>query len=561
MSVKIQHPDGTFASTAWQWKVKYDPIGGLGYNFSSTIETCHELLVDQRWIGTYPRLVHTVEDALVGEWERASLPEKESLLSSNASPQPVTEEAEQECSQPGGVFEWLSDTQCTYGYLAFKNDTEGVEFGVFKYTTFMLGYNIAGCSRQPTWGDSEDGQEKKSRYVLGMMREKWVSFTKEAEARGITRLLVDMVGNGGGLTDAAFDFVRWMLPEVNYKEACGHVKRPVPFIADAWSRIDTLKLLQFQTIDGLRQTRIKELIDNSTAAGLVTKRFQAITHGLAQLRTMGDKGASDSALQEVWGMFSNASASADKFEIAMNVTVAQYADLGCSSPFTAGEDAEQWELAYKYSRNEVRGTRSRHMSATVLDCPDYESENLTNPFDDMIFVSDGTCGSSCYLASGQTWAVSKAYSNRSVRMATYGGVGGSSHEAKRSLSATSFPGGNVYSEGAAMLNTAMTCVFVNMNIANLMGDDDLLSQFAGVFDQVAATIPPYSNGSPRFSQSEVYQRAFGPNSPPAEYVFVPTDLYIPAWFHDMGGADSCKWNNTNLDVLYQVAAQGFGKQN
>jgi len=404
------------------------------------------------------------------------------------------------------------------------------------------------------------GQENKSRYVLGMIREKWISFTKEAEARGITRLMVDMVGNGGGWTTAAFDFVRWMLPEVKYKDTCGHVKRPVPFIADAWSRIDTLKLLQFQTIDGLQQTRIKELIDNSTAAELVTKRFEAIMRGLVQLGAMGNEIASNNKLQEVWQMFSNASAPARKFGIAMNVTMTKYKSLGCSSPFTAGEGAEQWELAYKYSRPETRGTRSRNMSATVLDCPDYESDRLTNPFDDIIFVSDGLCGSSCYLASGQTWAVSRAHSNRSVRMATYGGVGGSIHEAKRSLSATSFPGGNVYNEGAAMLNTALTCVFANLNIANLMGDDDLLSQFAGIFDQISAHIPSYSNGMPMFSQSEVHQRAFGPNSPPAEYVFVPTDLYIPAWFHDMDGGDSCKWNKTNLDVLYQVAAQGFGTQ-
>jgi len=72
-------------------------------------------------------------------------------------------------------------------------------------------------------------------------------------------------------------------------------------------------------------------------------------------------------------------------------------------------------------------------------------------------------------------------------------------------------------------------------------------------------VPYYSSVLPVFTQSQVYQPAFGPHAPPGEYVFVPTDLYVPYWFAQVGGASPTAWNASQLEMMYAAAAQAFGQ--
>jgi len=216
--------------------------------------------------------------------------------------------------------------------------------------------------------------------------------------------------------------------------------------------------------------------------------------------------------------------------------------------------------AYRHQSLEMRGGNKRSFTTKMLDCPAGPPGNLTNPFDDIVIVSDGLCGSSCYLATGTAWAVAKKFGNRKVRFATFGGVGGSIAEAKRTLSGTSFPGGNVMSDGAeAVVKPVLRGLLIETLLANVVGSGATFEGLTAAFAEMVSLIPYYSNSLPRFTQSQVYQPSFGHASPPAEYVFVPTDFYIPYWFTRVSGTSPRQWNVSQLEMMYASAAQALGK--
>jgi len=95
----------------------------------------------------------------------------------------------------------------------------------------------------------------------------------------------------------------------------------------------------------------------------------------------------------------------------------------------------------------------------------------------------------------------------------------------------------------------------------------LMMQWAG-FGGISSAIASFGMGLPEwpywgvdklpgFSQSEIYQQALGENSLPMEYYFIPTDIYLPDWYQNVGGQYVLGWNETELYRAYADASPAF----
>ncbi|CAK0816834.1 unnamed protein product [Prorocentrum cordatum] len=109
-----------------------------------------------------------------------------------------------------------------------------------------------------------------------------------------------------------------------------------------------------------------------------------------------------------------------------------------------------------------------------------------------------------------------------------------------------------------MVTRIFNCLLVQLGLASAVGSRELTSQLFEVWNEMTSNVPLYSwLKLPAFTDSEVYQPAFGKNAPPGEYVFTPTDLVLPTWFSGVSGTDASFWNVTQLDAMHQMAAQAF----
>lgn len=200
--------------------------------------------------------------------------------------------------------------------------------------------------------------------------------------------------------------------------------------------------------------------------------------------------------------------------------------------------------------------------------------NVHHPFSEILFVSDGLCGSSCDTASRTAYMLSKKIEHQlehdarsssqmssppSVRFMTFGGLGGSADDAKRSLSATAYPGGNVMSSAMGLLyNPIFSAAALGYLAAAWAGLEKMKAEIH-VFRERVPQYPYYWEKLPKYPQSEIYQNALGPDALPSEYYFFPTDLFLPEWYADVQGMPG-EWNETELKRLHLDAAKGFGSQ-
>lgn len=223
------------------------------------------------------------------------------------------------------------------------------------------------------------------------------------------------------------------------------------------------------------------------------------------------------------------------------------------------------EVAYKremYLREQdelfesSNGTAGLDLSDIGLDIPTIDwnayqppekwTPPSSHPFKKILAVGNGLCGSACDQFSRTSWFYSLAHPEAPVfRYATYGGNGN-----RDDLSGTVFCGGNV------IYTDYVSQSWAYYGLVSLVADwtdNKTLIQHGDEFGSLLPT-PPYGQlYTPRYSQSEMYQRAMGPDALPMEYYIVPTDYYIQKWFYDTGlGGD-------DLHALYNNAAAFFKK--
>lgn len=559
--------DGSLLEASWQWKVvALQSKENQTCNFTCIIDSAKaqissqssgnaksitdaNVLLSMNWQSEAARSLSRASHAKSWESGPARLLSESSPVS-NASSQSnasVNVSTADNLPIPEGLFAWLLEPTSatdTYGYFAFRTGDDGTEYGVFKYTTFVLDKSY-GMAAPAGWNLVSDDTAVERTYAL--LQERWEAFAREAKSRGTSRLVVDMVGNSGGLTSLAWQFVQFMHPDLPFSATCGSANRPVPAIFEKWNSINLVPLFEFATYEGLQQQRIDELQGDPVVLKALLSNLHSLTEVTKELQLF---------TQDEVDNVTAAAANNGLWSALTLLTNLIKADVG-NNPFADSGGLPLLE-SYKHVESQSRGGKARNFTARFRECPATPPRNLTNPFTDIIFVSDGQCGSSCYLASGTSWALAKKYGSRKVRFATFGGIGGSLREARQTLSPTSFPGGNVQADGAtAVFKPVAKSVIVQLAVAQIMGDSRLTADLREVWADMVDMTPWYSTQLPQFTQSEAYQLVFGPKSPPAEYVFVPTDIYIPAWLSGLSGANPSSWNMDQLDIMYGAAAKAF----
>ncbi|CAJ1332311.1 unnamed protein product [Effrenium voratum] len=185
---------------------------------------------------------------------------------------------------------------------------------------------------------------------------------------------------------------------------------------------------------------------------------------------------------------------------------------------------------------------------------------VKNPFKDILFLSDGLCGSSCDTAARTAYMLSQQLAveegTPKVRFAAFGGLGGTAAEARRTLSATSFPGGNVMSSAMGLLyNPVFSVAALGYLAALWAGLESMQTQLAN-FQRLVPQYPYYWEKLPKYPQSEMYQKALGQHSLPAEYYFFPTDFVLPDWYRGIDGMPN-RWNESELARLHWDALGAF----
>lgn len=464
-----------------------------------------------------------------------------------------------------GVRTWMLDpvnspSGATYGYWTFKKDPFGHDYAVVKFTRFYL-------SAQESGGFS---------HMEGFI-DFWTSLTKASRERGVERLLVDVVGNGGGYVNFAYLVVRAFFPEQPFPTVCNQYDRPIGSLFEAWTQIDSKKIYAFHNDTAAVGKRAELLRSNRTAFLEMIDITRRITKSALDLDLLEydqiqliqntlDTLDSDPKLfstQVLIDMLGNFSAMAMSFgnPFAENLN-------GYTADGKAFDPYETVEI-YKRGRDPFAKFTAKFR---VEDCAEVFTQiyidtlkSLPNPFYEVLVLSDGLCGSSCDTAFRTAYLLSKQleYSshddgqrNRSINFVTYGGLGGTIEEAKATLSATSFPGGNVMQfAGNLVYDPVFSVAVFGYLAAEWAGLNDVKRQIIEYRDKVPQ-YPFYASQLPKYAQSELYQNALGPQSLPAEYYFFPTDFYLPDWYYDVRGMPST-WNETELSRLHRDAAQAF----
>mmetsp|Transcript_27500 Transcript_27500/g.49774 ORF Transcript_27500/g.49774 Transcript_27500/m.49774 type:complete len:970 (-) Transcript_27500:70-2979(-) len=451
-----------------------------------------------------------------------------------------------------------SPATATYGFFEIKTDAKGHAYVLLKLTRFYL-TEMEGAGFE---------------YMQGFI-DLWKKLVSVARQHGIKRLLVDVVGNSGGYVNYAYLFVRALFPELPFATICNEYDRPVGSLYESWHSVDPKQFLNVLNDSVAIRNRASVL----TAERL--DDLQAVT------RALTSAGMSlDIFDDEQMELLSSVLDDLDMLTIApedlQDILVKLAAALkSFGNPFaqylnaftakgTEFDPYKQIEVMTRGGVENVKFTAKYRVEDCALaftqDMIDALDE-VYHPFEEIIFLTDGLCGSSCDTALRTSYLISKRLKQKNwqrmkiprIDFVTWGGLGGNAEQAKSTLSATSFPGGNVQSD-------AMYSVYNPVFLTAMFGY--LLAKFAGAEKQMhqldefkyeVPQYPYYASKLPQYSQSALYQNMLGSDALPAEYLFFQTDVYLPEWYYGVRGMPQ-EWNESELDRMHQDAARAFRQE-
>ncbi|CAJ1413979.1 unnamed protein product [Effrenium voratum] len=461
-------------------------------------------------------------------------------------------------AEPSEVFprRWLLDPAlspmgASYGYAQLQRGPEGELFAVMKFPRFYL------------TPDESGGFDVQSRFP-----DFWKEFLQEAESHQVTKLLVDVSGNAGGFVDLAYLFVRALFPLLEFPVLCNEYDRPVGSLFEAWRKVNITPLVSFLKSPGASAARVKNLTSAKQ------RELEALLHGVTRACIALDVLSYDDFMlvQEAVDTLELGEMDADTLQQTVKVLSESAASFG--NPFTLYLTAFSAEGQVFNPFEETRfrrrgGQENVELSALfhVEDCVAVYTKQFVdalagvkNPFKDILFLSDGLCGSSCDTAARTAYMLSQQLAveegTPKVRFAAFGGLGGTAAEARRTLSATSFPGGNVMSSAMGLLyNPVFSVAALGYLAALWAGLESMQTQLAN-FQRLVPQYPYYWEKLPKYPQSEMYQKALGQHSLPAEYYFFPTDFVLPDWYRGIDGMPN-RWNESELARLHWDALGAF----
>lgn len=588
-NLQVAYTDGTSSVWSWKWLLvtrnldKRCAVGGNAYNatcvtefLSHLLDTPGQLYRDglQAWISLHAsNFLESEFDIKVDGGHVVELPHIEMLETLRAEsglcellgiPRdrvPGTDDFRALMAQSASnertwfVDPTMSPTNSTYGFWqVLINEEDNKPYIVLKLTSFML--------------DTKDLPSSDFDFMDGFV-DFWRDLTTQAQRAGIKRLLVDVVSNTGGYVRLAYAYVRAIYPDLPMEVVCNAYDRPIDSLFSLYEKIQGEALTEFLMKETTGRDRLSVLKRNKTALQQMMWMTDKVTMAGAQLELFsGDEAwmLSDIFRQSRLSMSNFLSIIGNLTQVAGSVGNPFAQSMGATN-----EDGEEidpynnptwWERGGKSAEFTMKYRNEECTSLFYPASVDQTFSSIENPFTEILMLSDGLCGSSCDTSTRTTYLLSKkglGSPQRTINYITFGGLGGSAEKSRTTLSATSFPGGNVQSAAMyTVYNPVFKLAAFGYLAAEWAGLDALKQQFFE-FSEKVPQYPYYAEKLPMYSQSEIYQNALGPNALPTEYVFMPTDFYLPDWYYGLAGQSPLRWNEDELSRVYRDAAKAFGK--
>ncbi|EJK64713.1 hypothetical protein THAOC_14522 [Thalassiosira oceanica] len=394
------------------------------------------------------------------------------------------------------------------------------DYAVFKIDTFE-------------WPDEDNMSGKDFEEIW----QGWNDLTNSAADAGVTRLIVDIIGNGGGSVDLGYALASFMYPDAQNEVQ--------PFFTSGLS-------------DALGGTYSNAtMLANEDPTMLVSKLNKTVGYLGALAEVNGDSSIS-SAYETTKLILTSVqlrdpiSISVEEMTLLLN-NITGLAD-GSSHVFTL--PGSSTPVPVELQRG---GVTANYTSQFVLLQPNaFNSSHIRNmemehpyQFNQYIVLADGNdVGSTANTFMTTVNEYSKSNPDPNLRLVSYGGSG------KREDSAVSqFSGGFI---GSADLSTLYVPDFLLLILASWFDGTPAGGKVNEISVAYDATIPDpsyYNFKAPGFPVSEIYSALTGQNSIPLEYVDQVPDNYIRQW------PTSTSFSSpADLPGLYDLAAESFDDQ-
>jgi len=398
----------------------------------------------------------------------------------------------------------------------------------------------------------------------------WRDFVSKAQAAGVKRLIFDVVGNGGGTVPMGYGAALSLFPTMDHPE---ELLNKYERISGPASRYWIDKAVPAVTSIGELlgnttwvEARAQELAANITEFKILMNLTAGMNMAISTMlnATSADLGFCYGAprenctiewvsalvgvsdvLQNLQPLLLNGTAPSD--DQLLELFAALFAGVKLMDPFFAFEDVP---FGYKdpvyHLRGGVNSTYTRPFPMASFPFNTSTHRLPAHPFNKIIALSDGGCGSTCDTFSRTAWFHSLSNPKApTFRYVTFGGTG-----KRGDISGTSFPGGNVNDQD--FVTQSWGVYGLSYTMARWSGVQEYIDAIDAYGDLLPVPPTANDNATPRFSQSQIYQNAMGPNSLPMEYYHIPSDYHIREWYSGAASLDS-----PDLPELYTQAAKYF----
>lgn len=371
-----------------------------------------------------------------------------------------------------------------------------------------------------------------------------------ATMAGVDKLIIDLVGNGGGTINTGMSLAQCLYPKADPAIIFGNLydRRLGPgmkYALDNGLDFTTFNATFFQLIGNTTwiAQRKAELQDSPTLNKLaqltlaVQDAIQVLYNISGSAFEQLPNGTVISTKAQAWqetiapiranltAFLAGEMKLEEKMVVDMLTTLNTYSSM--VNPYKG--QAALME-AYKDYVALKRGGATGHYTKKITFAEMFGVPNLgdlkEHPFKQITAVTDGLCGSTCDTFSKTAYFYSKTHPKApTFKFLSYGGTG-----ERLDLNPTSFAGGDVETINYEEAWTYLGAVYA---LAQWLGEADLIEAASGFGDH----LPVAAFGNSEFggyTQSEVYQLAMGDKSPPMEFVNMPTDMYIKEWYYNTG---------------------------
>jgi len=418
------------------------------------------------------------------------------------------------------------------------------DYAVFKIDTFE-------------WPDEDQMSGKDFEEIW----QGWNDLTNSAADAGVTRLIVDIIGNGGGNVDLGYALASFMYPDAQWADFSNTYDMVYSEAMDVyWNEVQPFFTSGLSDALGGTYSNAT-MLANEDPTMLVSKLNKTVGFLGALAEVNGDSSVSSAYETTKLILMSvqlrdPVSISVEEMTLLLN-TITGLA--GGSSPgqlnyftFTGSSVPVPVEL-------QRGGVTANYTSQFVFLQPNaFELSHIRNmemehpyQFNQYIVLADGNLvGSTANTFMTTVNEYSKSNPDPNLRLVSYGGSG------KREDSAVSqFSGGFV---GFADLSTLYVPDFLLIILASWFDGTPAGGKVDEILAAYDTTIPNpsyYNFMAPRFPVSEIYSAKTGQNSIPLEYVDQVPDNYIRQW------PTSTSFSSpADLPGLYDLAAEYFDDQ-